>query len=363
MFMNFLIAEGNGGGQSCARLELNFASHTWSVKSGHSAWLSVGSRLDGIFETKSWGVMWLWEKVPRPVHRIIVHDAPTGEDDFTHLNGRARLFKPAKPSFQDAIVPWKAEKPAGGSLTPIRRRILNIIASAGFGMFPAVRKNFPYGPLTPAKVMALEAALNKNRDPALPRKTVKTTGVTNCGSFPGWVVSRIGGSGIDKALNFKFSRGGQNYGTSESGSMTQWDVWAQEFDKQPDQIGKDPVWISAGGGKRPKPGDIYVLDKVANADRIPTTDGIPDTGGKPLSSSGFGHVGFIISAEGSVWKTADTGQGGGYDGAYQNRAYSDAAGTLYLNPSMGTNRLPPDLGLRLLKGWVDVDRLFANWRG
>lgn len=38
-----------------------------------------------------------------------------------------------------------------------------------------------------------------------------------------------------------------------------------------------------------------------------------------------------------------------------------ASRTLYLDPAAGSNRLPPDKGLRILKGWVDVDKLFAVW--
>ena len=235
-------------------------------------------------------------------------------------------------------------------LSPIRNRIPEIITGVGFGLFPASKKNFPYGKLSQAQSDALEKATGRKP---------KTEGVTNCGAFPGWIVQRLGGRGIEEVLKFQFKKGIDTY--APTAPMTAWDEWAAEYDKKTGRTAGNTVWIPFRGPERPKPGDIYVLQKVRKAAEIKVVDGAPEPGGKAIESEGFAHVGFIINSAGSSWRTADSGQDSGYDACYQNRTFNEASRTLYLDPAAGSSRLPPDKGLRILKGWVDVDKLFAGW--
>ncbi len=89
------------------------------------------------------------------------------------------------------------------------------------------------------------------------------------------------------------------------------------------------AWVDAAPGRRPKPGDIYLL---AYADG-------PQAGW-------VAHTGVILSADGNVWTTADAGQGPREKPRAERvqRAYDAADLTL----SRGADR-------RKLLGWIDLD--------
>ncbi len=91
-------------------------------------------------------------------------------------------------------------------------------------------------------------------------------------------------------------------------------------------------WTDADGTKTPLPGDIFIL---------------LNPGGK------FGHVGVIYdtswkNSQGLLWRTADWGQGDGWDGDWVERTYDPVEGTLTGGPNSP----------RKLLGWVDLDALF-----
>lgn len=88
------------------------------------------------------------------------------------------------------------------------------------------------------------------------------------------------------------------------------------------------AWTVATGANRPKPGDFYLLAK--------------DPAGREIL-----HVGVIVDASGSTWKTADAGQGGhpNQAAAYVDRPYDATAITLG-GPA----------GARYLVGWYDIDK-------
>lgn len=83
---------------------------------------------------------------------------------------------------------------------------------------------------------------------------------------------------------------------------------------------KYEAWREPGWFSRPKPGDIYGLEK----------DGI------------IVHVGVIVDASGDEWQTADAGQGprDAQEAKYVMRAWDPRQGTL---------------GGRKLAGWIDLD--------
>lgn len=85
------------------------------------------------------------------------------------------------------------------------------------------------------------------------------------------------------------------------------------------------AWVKATGKNRPKPGDFYLLAK--------------DPAGKEIV-----HTGVIGHATGTIWQTADAGQGA--HGTPQQTAYV----TRVYDPSAVT------LGGRSLIGWYDIDK-------
>ncbi len=96
-------------------------------------------------------------------------------------------------------------------------------------------------------------------------------------------------------------------------------------------------WTEADGVKRPLPGNVFILCKGAQRD------------------GSTAHVGVIYdNSQGRIWKTADWGQGTGWDGAWVERTYDPVAGTLT------GDRSSPFPQPRAIKGWVDIDVYFGN---
>jgi len=86
------------------------------------------------------------------------------------------------------------------------------------------------------------------------------------------------------------------------------------------------TWVDAVPGLRPEPGDFYAIG-----------DG----------GSGIVHVGVIIDSSGSIWRTADAGQGthANQAAAYVERAYDPIALTI-----------GGPVGPRPLAGWMNVEK-------
>jgi hypothetical protein len=84
-------------------------------------------------------------------------------------------------------------------------------------------------------------------------------------------------------------------------------------------------WVEAGGGRRPNPGDLYLLGNAQGA---------------------VLHTGVIKDANGDVWITGDSGQGDAKHSAalFLSRPYDEVAVTLG-GPA----------GPRKLLGWYDID--------
>jgi hypothetical protein len=173
---------------------------------------------------------------------------------------------------------------------------------------------------------------------AAPHKMDKTLsyggGVTNCGVFPGWLARQLHGTGPI----FKVGK----WPEAVTCPMTAWDDYAERFEKK---TGRS-IWTTyqANGSVRPNLGDIYILLKP---DKVK-----------------FAHVGVFIKEvkedSETYWVTADCGQGdNGTAAAYRKRKFKNAAGSVEL--ILGGNALPPDKGLRYVKGWVDIEKLWPNW--
>lgn len=88
------------------------------------------------------------------------------------------------------------------------------------------------------------------------------------------------------------------------------------------------AWVKAARGRRPKPGDIYLL-------------AYPD--------GRIAHTGIIVDASGDVWTTADAGQGPALSPRAERvrRQWDGDALTLTREDNAQT---------RVLVGWIDLDR-------
>lgn len=134
-------------------------------------------------------------------------------------------------------------------------------------------------------------------DPNLP------AGFSTCGALPTAVGRELGyQDGITRYGTFAVRNIGQETGT----------------------------WVDAAPGLRPKPGDFYAIG-----------DG----------GSGIVHVGVIIDASGSTWRTADAGQGthANQAAAYVERAFDPAALTI-----------GGPVGPRPLAGWMNIEEYVAE---
>lgn len=129
-----------------------------------------------------------------------------------------------------------------------------------------------------------------------------TTPGTTCGALPGYVGLRLG----------------------DPGGITHWGVEGVRIEGK-----KAGAWVPATGRNRPKLGDFF---------------GTCETPGGILV-----HVGVIVDASESTWRTADAGQGTRehQQAAYVNRLYDPASNTFQRTDYAA----PP----RYLAGWYDLD--------
>jgi hypothetical protein len=336
MLLSLSLFDSHRQFRGSARLQLDWPSKSWSlVRDEHLVWLRVCGSRRGTFEPRENGVFWLWNEASSSrKNTLIVWGAPTSPSDLRRVQGGGCMNDPRDPIFKSGRLEWTTGHiKSKSNLPPIRQAILQVLARA----LPA----FPAAPKEPPNCVADKSGSDYK-------------GVTNCGALPGWVVRQIPGAALlvpDKMYSSWKSRDattGQEVtlkGTSVVTSpMIAWEQFAQQVEKRLEL--QEYLWIPyrPGVAKFPKPGDIYTLAKSSG------------------KWADFSHVGFIIDSRGTGWITADAGQGGGFAVGYQRRVWDPKQGTLTLTRPDGST-LPPDLGTRYLKGWVDVAHLFKGWNG
>lgn len=348
------------GSRGTAVVALDFNTKKWSVVSGENAWSGIGAS-QGTFELPG-GVLWLMDPKLSAKDKtiVIVHKAPEYEIDSDTLCGTGRIYRPKVSTLQDGTIQWSAV------MSPVRKAILNIcrINLPAIGQFPK----------EPPNCIASKVE----------------TGYTNCGSFPGFIAKQLGyyvpwdqGAKLHEQImktkgakaqaiweetqqKLKIEKQDYKYAILDSearigvegkpASFTSamaagWGLGrAEEYPIKLEKIRKlDPgtIWIPFASGKRPQPGDFYVLRRV-----------LPNS---TTGEIGFGHVGVVVDARSEQWTTADGGQGqSGFAVGYQKRKYYPSNGDLILDPPKVTER---DNGWRQLEGWVNADQLFAGWKG
>jgi len=107
--------------------------------------------------------------------------------------------------------------------------------------------------------------------------------------------------------------------------------------KDQDAKGRAPgYYVEADGAQAPQPGDVIVL-----------RNGV----GKGSASS-VGHVGILVEAGQTEWRTAD---GGG--GTLPDQTASVTTRTVRFEDNIPILKSPTDLKEKQLDGWVDLDKL------
>ena len=304
-----MILSGKINDSLTAELELNFTTNTWTLPPAAARWGGAMFSDRGMFEAKSWGVIWLMDGLGSTAKdsTIILNNAPTSEQDYTHRAGTGRVYKPASAKLQDAAIQWQvlrrsaspelAAAATSGILTKVRAKAKKIAE----GLLPA-----------PGKLT------NGKPEPG-------ATG-TGCGEFPGRVMRRMPVLGPPSrgAFEIDVPGAGKLYLTSPT---THWENLAKAIDEKYKPSKK--TWVEFSGSNRPSTGDVYLLSKFEN-------------------KGAFQHVGMIIGSEGSEWVTADGGQGNGWQSGFIARKFH------------ASGQIDGEFGSKAwVKGWVDLDNLCA----
>jgi hypothetical protein len=297
-----------------AEFELNFATKTWSLSPAQAKWGDVMFSDRGSFQVKD-PAIWLMDGLGNVKDSaVILHDAPTGEEDEKHRAGTGRAYAPARAKYRDATIHWRflrKSTPTGltasrntGVLTPVRLRAKAICQEI----------------LPPQGLSNGKRPVGKDGNP------VSGTG---CGEFPGRVMGRM----LRKDVKpFSITVTGVGPLTLTSPTI-EWERLAKAIDDKYQPAKK--CWVEFTGSNRPQTGDIYLLAQWEK-------------------KSEFQHVGMIISSEGADWMTADGGQGSKAD-------YGDDGGWksgFIPRKFYPTGQIDGEYGSKAwLKGWVDLDNL------
>jgi len=295
-----------------AEFELNFVNHTWSLSPAQGKWGNVMFSDRGPFEVKGWGVIWLMDGLGSVKDcAVILHSAPTGEQDEMHKAGTGRVYTPVLAQYKDETIHWNFLRKSPPT---------ELTASRSSGQVTKARAK--------AKMICEQLLPKKGLSDG--KKPAGATG-TGCGEFPGRVMRRmpVKGPGQTGAFCLDVPGAGKLYLTTPT---THWEEFAKAIDDKYKPVKK--CWVDFAKSNRPQTGDIYLLAQYEN-------------------KSQFQHVGLIISSEGSDWVTADGGQGEGDTDPNKGWRSGFIARKFY-----STGQIDGEFGSKAwLKGWVDLDNL------
>jgi hypothetical protein len=301
------------------RLQLNFLDKTWVVdEDRQGVWRRVFLWDEGTFGGERAGEIVLMDQGRK---LLSFENAPLSGVEQLRREGTATIIDAKDASYKNGRIQWSTDGLSSvisqvQPMSDLRVRLLKRIRE-----------------LMPAKLGGSEKE-QANWD-IISCYCTRFAG-TSCGSLPQFVSAFLGAeplkngkkTGIEAYNNYMKKR-------SLSGTKAIRDKGLQ--------FG---AWVEADLVKRPKPGDIYgLLDR--------------DKTGQPLrdkKNDYIGHVGVILDATGSVWRTADLGQGDGYAAKIDvMRPYKAEVGELY-----GEVRHGGVSPYRVVAGWVDIDKYFAQ---
>lgn len=307
MYLQLEIFDSNKMPRGNAAMTMDWTKKTWQIVDDKSSiWNRLSNSKNGSFEYRSNDVIWLWDQTR---NTVIFWDPPRNEMDFSRFSGSARIYDPIDSALKEGRIKWKLDLTKNTSqttpalptaLTPLRVKLLKVLRE----VLPCTYMDQKYVRIT--------GGLKKQGG-----------GYTTCGSLPGFVTSVLGAGDPTKPQ-----------------WMTYMNIYSLNGTLAVRTKGiKYNAWEWGGKGKRPKSGDIYAL---------------LDHGKTNREGDVISHVGVIIDSNGENWKTADLGQGDGYQGKIDvPRPYKPASDELFGETNQGG-------GYRTLAGWVDIDRYFIK---
>ena len=246
---------------------LDFADQQWSMSRPSGRWNDVVFSTKGKFEVRDNGVIWIWDgptSRPNSHNTMIIRNAPRSQRDVRHRSGVCRIYKARDPSMNNRLVSWKVTSRIAMSfdsskvLSPIRKRMMDVCDAK---LPKGIKYNYFAG--------------QPKNDGA---------GVTNCNIFVGLILSYINPNRIKMMKRIA--------GEPFAMPRFQWDKYAQKIDRLKSPL--QSTWIPFSSGKRPRPGDIYLLEVLKDKGK--------------LKKGQTQHIGIIEDATGNVWKTIDGGQ-------------------------------------------------------
>lgn len=93
--------------------------NTWSVWDFNSMFNFelFWDEFNGLFDNKSWDVMWLWVRNPdnRRLWKnvFILWNPPTSKHDNSHMKGEGRIYEAKNPSYSGLNLKWRVKCLAG----------------------------------------------------------------------------------------------------------------------------------------------------------------------------------------------------------------------------------------------------------
>lgn len=283
------------------RVDIDLGRRAWSVASGQWGWQTAGLPERGPLQPRPDGALWLMEPVAGAL-MVVLDSASTG------LAGGGTLCDVTDGYWPVTKLRWSREDAgAATGLSPIRVRAVAICESN----LPAT------GVQEPPNVLESQPGKKKGPD-----------GATGCGGFPGWMIGQLG---AEKFYADKVTVGAGTQWAAKVGLTSPTIAWEQMGLAIEKALGlpKGTIWKPFSPQTRPLPGDIYLLKKP---------------------SGEFRHVGVIANSSGTLWRTADGGQGLGYAVGFRQRTFEPGTGLLE-----GEDKQPA-----FLKGWVDLESLLGR---
>lgn len=303
----FLMSVGDAA-NGPVRVEVDWASRSWAT-AGQWGWGRVPMPTKGPLRTNN-GTLWLME--PNGPGVVVMMDrAPAGPADIANTNGSGTLCDTNDRRWPSVKLAWSRDTGSGQASSAAVARLRDEIEAICNANLPADFKL-----QEPANCCVAEKGKVKGPDR-----------VTGCGQFPAWVLTRTSGRFIrDKVLTEKGTPWAATVSTMQD--TIRWEEMSKIIGKMKNRS----IWKLYDPTRpdiRPKKGDIYLLKKTEkkNAD--------------------FAHVGIVIDASGTAWKTADAGQGKGFAVGFRRRTFDPV-----------TAKIQGEEGvLQYFKGWVDLEGL------
>ena len=119
-----------------AEFELNFTTNTWNLPPAPAKWGGVMYSDRGLFEVKSWGVIWLMDGngSAQKSCTVILHDAPTDEKVCGTSQAAGGPMLQRSGSYKDESIKWQVlrrrspgwRRPSSGALTKVRLKARQI---------------------------------------------------------------------------------------------------------------------------------------------------------------------------------------------------------------------------------------------